>query len=316
MRIFSFASAVLLAALLVSMTDARPAAATPNYARETGVSCFSCHSQPAKKLGALNPVIEPDSGSFVYSSSAGKPFNAGLSIHKSSGAGAISAVTADPAAERQTTVSEDNAGLAGVSGYFNTENFSASLSFLKRGAEQNLENFVNESGLSVRYRLAFTPKVGPLDMAVGVFGSAEGADGLRNFTYKGPSSLVKPKSFGLDANVKSQIGFVTLDLKAMYMNAENGESYKSPTGTLSDVKDSFGAAARVGINKKFGLSAAYRTYKGKSGEEDGAEDVASIGAWVNFSKNTMLESQYTAFGSDRNFLTDDGVFTLLFIAGF
>lgn len=321
MRNFLYLPLAAAMAVVSLAVWASSAHAMPNYARETGVSCFTCHSKPAKKLGALDPLLNEDNGSFVYSAPVGE-INAGLSIHKNPADISISKEAASEA-ELYSTLSPGARGsnnseeesLTGLSGFLNNESFSASLSLLKPRNSLNDYGDGEDSELAIRYKLAFTPKVGGFDFALGLFGASK-TPGMAALRGENTSSLVEPQAYGLDAKVQRQIGSVTLDLKAVYMNAAEGQTLKGMTRELNDVTDSFGAAANVGFNKRFGLSAAYRTYKGGSGEENRTEEVASIGAWVNFSKNTTLESQYTTFGEDRKFLTEDGVFTLLFITGF
>ncbi|MGK7345664.1 MAG: hypothetical protein ACNS63_07630 [Candidatus Nitrospinota bacterium M3_3B_026] len=288
--------------------------AMPNYARDAGVSCFSCHSKPAKELGAASILPAQETGSRVYSVPVGG-VQAGLSIHKTPGIGGESK-TGLAGDLSFSDIARDNAlnggEVTGLSGVVNSENFMASLSLLKPNGSAG---DAGEDSLALRYRFAFTPRLGGIDFTFGLFGESRAAGGVGSLG-EGDSPLERPRAFGLDAGMGGWIGSVTLDLKAMYVNSRDGELFTGKTTALGDTVDGYGAAAEVGFDRKFGLSAAYRTYKGRNVAGEATEDMASIGAWVSLSGDTTLESQYTAFGSDRKFFTDEGAFTLLFITGF
>lgn len=309
----AFISLILSAGVIGHGLFAGGAFAMPNYARDAGVSCFSCHSKPAKELGAASILPAREAGSKLYSMPVGD-VEAGLSIHKTPALGP--GVGAGPGADISfPDGARDGAlsgGVTGLTGAVNSENFTASLSLLKSIGQ---DGGADENGLALRYRFAFTPRLGGIDFTFGLFGESAAPRDI-GALREGGSSFERPKAFGLDAGVGGWIGSVTLDLKAMYVNSKDGELFTGKTAGLGDAVDGYGAAAEVGFDRKFGLSAAYRTYKGRSAAGETVEDIASIGAWVSLFGGATLESQYTAFGSDRKFFTDEGAFTLLFITGF
>ena len=312
-------SLALFAAFVLAAASGPPAFAMPNYARETGVSCFSCHSQPARKLGAVDPLMEPDAGGVVYSVPVGE-MKAGVSVHNNTTGFASlgsdgGSLWSSYSSYKENKVNDRNTPFTGLSGFVDGGSFAASLSLMRPagGFDSGKDS---ESDLSLRYRLAFKPKLGGVDFAFGIFGTSKNSQNLDSLKKEGAASLVDLETYGLDARIGGRIGALSLNFMAKYMNARDGQFLKSSTKFLNDITDGFSAAARFGVNRKFGLSASYRTYKGKSGEENMTEDAASIGAWLNLSESASIESQYTTFGADRKFLTNDGVFTLLFITGF
>jgi hypothetical protein len=207
------------------------------------------------------------------------------------------------------------------SAFMSGNTFYASLSLLNERLNEIKDSiYFTSSPQSLWYKFAYTPTIAGLNLAMGVFGET-----TRSAQPSGPStdvygraSLMKADSIGLDAQAQGTIGGLMVNLKAMYMNS--GSSYATPplngeTRILSSVSDGYGASTRIGV-KSFGLNAAYRTYKGTSGNAEAFENAASIGADFNIANKITLKSQYTSYGTSLDNRPQDGAFSLWLISGF
>ncbi len=294
----------------------------PNYARQSNVSCFTCHSQPADTLGASTD--SKDSANDLYSS-PDNGIQAKLKAHTSGSEAAsteVSGIRSRQVTELYLTKGDKyDRGLNGLSGHLNGKGFYANLSLFS--LDQKMADPEGKSSpMTVWYRFGVAPKVGGVDLALGVFGEMVSLDGAP--TRSATRTDDETDTIGLDAKIKGQIGNVTLNLKAMYLNSVS--SYVTATSMRTgrsqgavyaqELSEGFGAAARLNIRKVFGLSAAYRTYKSKDAQDPTQTNLASIGAWVNLSEDITLESQYTTVGENSSFLTEESAFTLLFISSF
>ncbi|VAX16561.1 hypothetical protein MNBD_NITROSPINAE02-2141 [hydrothermal vent metagenome] len=294
----------------------------PNYARQSNVSCFTCHSQPASTLGA-----SADSKDSVNNllSAPDKGIQTKLEAHTSGSEAAnaeVSGIRSRRVTELYLTKGDKyDQGLNGLSGYFNGKGFYADLSLFS--LDQKMADPEGKSSpMTVWYRFGVAPKVGGVNLALGVFGEMVSLDGTSAASASGTDD--ETDTIGLDAKIKGQIGNVTLNLKAMYLNSIS--SYVTATSMRTgrsqatvyaqELSEGFGAAARLNIRKVFGLSAAYRTYKSKDAQDPTQTNLASIGAWVSLSKDMTIESQYTTVGENSSFLTEESAFTLLFITSF
>ncbi|VAX22516.1 hypothetical protein MNBD_NITROSPINAE04-1148 [hydrothermal vent metagenome] len=327
MRKFSFSALTIAVSAVVIVLGSGYSSAMPNFARESGVSCFSCHTQPTKSLkeaSLLSNVLPEES---VYSAPISEDLKTGISIHTTwadSVWSDISRLRNSPVAGRSHSANVNNRSgnadnreldsFTGLSSYIDGGSFFAGLSVMR--LSNNLTNETqgnNASDLSLWYRIAYTPKLRGFNMALGVFGTSSAVQRFNLMGVESTEKATDPKTYGLDAKIAGRIGDITLDLKAMYMNTGKENALVKRD---SDILDGFSAAAQVGIKQLFGLSADYRTYKRINGNEVAKGKVASIGAWVNIANNMTLASKYTAFGIDKNILTEDGVFSLLFITSF
>ncbi|MBI5814992.1 MAG: hypothetical protein HZB29_05220 [Nitrospinae bacterium] len=301
--------------------------AMPNYARSPGVSCFSCHSRISS--GPASPVAqfasdEISGGSTLYVAplTNGK-LKAGLAIHKDKAdqtwAGFASDngfATSGVSGERGKS-SSGGSMLSGLSGFISGEKFYAALGFIGRKTGFLDSETAADTGLW--YRVGYAPQFGPVNLDMGLFGDA--AD-MKNFSPSRISDIYnglgnKNGVVGLDAGAQGSIGDdVSLSLKAVYLNS--GDPLLKDRAYYTDGSNGFGAAARIGIGKSFGVSAAYHTYMGKTGESSYRQDAATIGADYNVSGKVTLKSQYTSYGLDKNALTgqDGGAFSILLISGF
>ncbi len=327
-----FLSVLALAAVAVTFFPCE-SSALPSYARQSGVSCFDCHSKTASGLNPtqLLRTAQPEElvleGRTVLSAAPTVNLKAGLQIHS------YPSSTGSEFARRLTSrslYSELTGGqtiganmdraeaLAGFSGFIGSDMFMASMGLLNPSFGFSLP-YSDDKNTSIWYRFAFTPKVWGLDLTLGVFGASNKTDGNTLLSKEIVEDFVSVRSFGLDARIQGKIGKVSLDLKTVYSNIDAEEGAPRQVSKQGETSDSFSAMAQVGFNETFGFSASYRTYKTLDetvGGISAPEESATIGAWINIAENLVLQPQYTTFRVDERMTGKDGEFRLRFFSGF
>jgi hypothetical protein len=208
----------------------------------------------------------------------------------------------------------------GVSAYMTGDSFYTSLSLLTARLNEFKDSIsIGPPQQSVWFKFAYTPTVVGLNLAMSVFGETAMRQSETPATdIYGRASSLKADSVGLDAQAQGAIGGLMVNLKAMYMNSGSSSGsrpLKGETRTLSSVTDGYGASARIG-GTSFGLNAAYRTYKGTTGNAEVFENAATIGADMNIANKITLKSQYTSYGPSLGSQPQDGAFSLWLISGF
>lgn len=296
----------------------------PNYARQPGVSCFSCHTQINVAEMEQATHSSKDAAGVTLKSLGG--IKAGVSLHGSPSSqpawNDVEKYRRDLVSQRVASYTDSKQSAAqGVSAYMAGDSFYASLSLLNARLNEIKDslNFSSPSSQSLWFRFAYTPTVAGLNLAMSVFGESvapKAASGAVADVER--LSPLKTESIGLDAQVQGAIGGFMVNLKAMYMNSGSASGslpLMGETRNLNSVTDGYGASARIGV-KSFGLSAAYRTYKGLSGNTEAFENTASIGADLNIADRVTLKSQYTSYGVSLDGPPLDGAFSLWLISGF
>lgn len=223
--------------------------------------------------------------------------------------------------DQQGTSNTDTKQTQSVSAFMSGDTFYASLSLLNARLNEIKDSMSpTSSPQSVWFKFAYTPTIAGLNLAMSVFGET-----VARSTEQGPSmdlygraSSLKADSIGVDAQAQGTIGGLMVNLKAMYMNSGSSSGslpLKGETRILNSVTDGFGASTRIG-GKNFGLNAAYRTYKGTTGNTEAFENAATIGADFNIANKITLKSQYTSYGVSLDSRPQDGAFSLWLISGF
>lgn len=320
---------VALSALLIVAVYPGESFAMPSYARQSGVSCFGCHSQTGGLEESKLLAIEQSSefsleGLTVLSVAPVTSLKVGISVHTK------------PSLDRSFSIRRsdlDNhipglknrqgraGSMAGFSGFIGSDLFLASVGLLNPSLGYALP-YDQNSDSSVWYRFAFTPSLGGLDFTLGLFGSSNNTGPDRLLGRQAVNDFISAKSFGLDARVRGAIGPVSIDLKTVYSNTgfETGLSRRNIG--QDEVSDSFNAMAKIGFNKAFGLSAAYRTYdafndySAETVSPQLREEAATIGAWINLTENVILQPQYTTYKTSKQMDDREGEFKLRFFSGF
>ncbi len=319
MRKHFFSPVVLVITVVLVFATGELCSAMPNYARQSGVSCFDCHSKTTNPVRKMKPVTGDTPSAYSVPVTT-KGVDAGFSIHTDQTESVWSDITRLQHGGRETKLrlnshsdeAQDSRTLKGISTQINGKSFTAGLGLVRQGLTPDSKQ---SQDMSVWYRLAYKPSLGRLNMTVGLFGSSSSYGEGSPLGLKGPYMSFAPESYGLDAKINGRIGEVTLDLKAMYLS-RNTHPAESALGN-DGVDDGFSASAKVSLYDAFGLSAAYRTYKRASVQASDSRNITSIGAWLNLADNMTLASKYTSFGSsDKEILTEDSVFSLLFITSF
>ncbi|MBI4666295.1 MAG: hypothetical protein HY751_07800 [Nitrospinae bacterium] len=294
----------------------------PSYARQPGASCFSCHTQPSATdlKNSLLSNGKTDSKITASAPVTGK-IKAGVSVHKAPaeiGLVAKNRSKTEPGVQTESEsfnkIGDTRTPAQGLSGFVAGEKFSASLTLLNNSVSGAAPV---DTGASLWYRFAYAPKVDGLNLEMGVFGetpvNAGYALGAADLYGKTGSA----SSYGTYAQMQGNLfGDVTLNLKAMYINSSaNSSQFKDEARALKDITDGYAAAARIG-NKDYGLSAAYRAYRGKLEGVSAVENAATLGADLAIADNLTVKSQITAYGINRNTIVEDGAFTLWLISSF
>ncbi len=209
----------------------------------------------------------------------------------------------------------------GISAYMEGNSFYASLSLLNARLNEFRDTIsLGSPSQSVWFKFAYTPTIAGLNLAMSVFGETMTGSteaGAATGIYGRIPSL-KADSIGIDAQAQGAIGNLMVNIKAMYMNSGSSSAslpLSGETRSLNSVTDGFGASARVG-GENFGLNAAYRTYKGTTGNTEAFENAATIGADMNIANRITLKSQYTSYGVSLDSRPQDGAFSLWLISGF
>ncbi len=308
--------------LIALVAFATTATALPTFARHEGISCLSCH---ASKGLHTSDLVTPQITATPYSSYVAPlledGIKAGITVVPESSGRFLEQAAGNDLPENSEKVrgvfltpkEDEGRNLSGLTGYLGWNAYSASIGLFNKASAPQSEKY---SDPSFWYRFAFAPRLGEgFGVTMAIFGEVSQAGTVDNNRTR-MDSIAEPESFGLDAQVNGQIGSVNLDFKTMYLNVGENSRFKGENGLLSEVTDGFSATAKIGVERVFGLSAAYRTYKGKIGETEANENIASVGAWLNINESVTMESKYTNFGADDNFVTYDSLFSLLFMANF
>jgi len=304
--------------------------AMPSYARQSGVSCFGCHSQTSGLEDVKLLADEPSSkftlkGLTVLSVAPAKNLKVGISVHtRPSWGGSFSDQSSDlryynPGLRNQL---DGTGNMAGFSGFIGSDLFLASIGLLNPSLGYAL-SYDGSQDSSVWYRLAFTPRFAGLDFTLGLFGSSNNTGPSRLFGRQAVNDFISTKSFGLDASVRGAIGQVSVDLKTVYSNSGFETGFVGRNIGPDEASDSFNAMAKIGFNETFGLSAAYSTY-GAFTDYAAAytpssllrEEETTIGAWINLSDNITVQPEYTTYKVNRQLDDREGEFKLRFFSGF
>jgi len=298
----------------------------PNYARQQGGSCFSCHAQPNGGALTEDGKSSTDAASVTLKEAGG--IKAGVSVHTVPSSTAtqpgwddIGKAGREPSGQQGAASTETKQAQA-VSAFMSGDTFYASLSLLNARLSEIKDSMsLTSSPQSAWFKFAYTPTIAGLNLAMSVFGETmtrSTQTGVPMDLY-GRASSMKADSIGLDAQAQgTTFGGLMVNLKAMYMNSGPSSAslpLKGETRLLSNVTDGYGAAARIG-GQSFGLNAAYRTYKGTTGNTEAFENTATIGADFNIANKITLKSQYTSYGNSLNSRPQDGAFSLWLISGF
>lgn len=297
----------------------------PNYARQQGVSCFSCHTQPNGGALTEGGKSSADTASVTLKEAGG--IKAGVSVHTvpsstiQPGWDDLGKAGREPSGQQGSTSAETKQAQA-VSAFMSGDTFYASLSLLNARFNEIKDSIsLTSSPQSVWFKFAYTPTIAGLNLAMSVFGETmtrSTQTGAPMDLY-GRASSMKADSIGLDAQAQgTTFGGLIVNLKAMYMNSGQSSTslpFKGETRILGNVTDGYGASARIG-GKSFGLNAAYRTYKGTTGNTEAFENTATIGADLNIANKITLKSQYTSYGTSLDSRPQDGAFSLWLISGF
>ena len=317
---------VVVFAVLVFLADF--SYATPNYARQQGISCLGCHalSSPMNSNGSeeADAAIRGVTSSLNQTESSIK---AGVSIQTKPAGSLFGYKTLYPGAE-ENALTGKNDEVKSLTGFVGNKLFNATVFMITTNTGESDSATGKEGGAqsaSVTYRLAYTPKLGAVGLSLGLFGESHKDRNNNNIVvnegYSGPSRLSVAGAYGIDARINSQVGPVSLGFAAKYLTQGEGESSSSHYGEKigAEVADGFKASAQVGFSRTFGLSAAYRTYRGKTADnaETLVENRASVGAWVNLNEQITVESQFSStIPSEETTVIDESAFTLLFLTSF
>jgi len=309
--------------------------AMPSYARQSGVSCFGCHSQTSG-LENAQLLTGGQSGKFalegltVLSVAPSKNLKVGISVHTrpswngsfSNGSFSVQRPDLDNYNPDLGNQLNQTGNMAGFSGFIGSDLFLASIGLLNPSLGYALQ-YDGNSDSSVWYRLAFTPRFGGLNFTLGLFGSSNNTGPNNLLGRNAVNDFISAKSFGLDAGVRGAIGPVSVDLKTVYSNSGLVE-----TGLVGrnirqgEASDSFNAMAKIGFSKTFGLSAAYSTYGSFTDYAAYApsyqlrEEEATIGAWINLTDNVTVQPEYTTYKVDKQLDDREGEFKLRFFSEF
>lgn len=316
---------VVVVTLLIALTGSI-AGATPNYAREEGVSCLGCHSLSSTTVidGVESQLIETSSATYSLSQSDSS-IKAGMSIFTKPVGKLFGYQTLYPDDDDNAGV-EENIDVESLSGFVGNNLFKATVFMTKApttarpGKSAGLGK--NDDSASIIYRLAYTPKLGNVGFSLGFFGESASGKENTNYAYRPETGMGRyfwGDSYGVDARINSRIGNIFLGVAAQYVTQNRGGSIDLDGATPAEITDGFKASAEIGYSRVFGLSAAYRTYKGKTvaGDETLIDNTASLGAWVTISDRLTIESQYSAtisFEEDPTY--NESAFTLLFLTNF
>ncbi|VAX18197.1 hypothetical protein MNBD_NITROSPINAE03-1770 [hydrothermal vent metagenome] len=303
--------------------------AMPSYARQSGVSCFGCHSQTSG-LENAQLLTGEQSGKFtlegltVLSVAPSKSLKVGISVHtRPSWDSSFSAQRSDlryydPGLRNQL---DETGNMAGFSGFVGSDLFLASIGLLNPSLGYALQYDGNRDS-SVWYRLAFTPRFGGLNFTLGLFGSSNNTSPNNLLGRQAVNDFISAKSFGLDASVRGAIGPISVDLKTVYSNRGFETGFAGRNISKDEASDSFNAMAKIGFNKTFGLSAAYTTYgsftdyAAYTPSYQLREEEATIGAWINLTDNVTVQPEYTTYKVDRQLDDREGEFKLRFFSEF
>lgn len=165
--------------------------------------------------------------------------------------------------------------------------------------------------LSNSYRLAVTPSLGGFDTMVGVFGYA-GKTKCVNCGALGANDAstlqeVKTESFGVDAQAQGDLGGMTLEVQAQYVDISAKDVYQKKS-------NGFSVLAELGITKSVGVQAAMSSYTDKSGSKDKTTDATTLGVFWNITQNVTLRPEYSMYSGDGR--SKDNQLTVLLFAGF
>ncbi|MDH5638436.1 MAG: hypothetical protein OEZ04_08095 [Nitrospinota bacterium] len=322
--------AALFAAGLVFAFTANGAWALPSFARDSKVSCFSCHYKSAAQYISATQISGKEQALVTFSTK--EKMRAGILLHGSPVKPPGQAKLGQMFYPGNDNRAEARSQVTGLSGYLTGEYFQASFGWLNPKASVMFLDDDSSNGAEMWYRLALTPNAGGLNFTIGLFGAggrmgdkqdggASHMDGVDYFSIP-----LKTSAVGIDAGVSGAVAGVSLKLKTVYMSGQgldlngHGSAYQAPQG---DAPSQFSAKAQVGISADFGLSASYSTYiPGDGGQApdnavNAPEKSATIGAWLKINDKINIMPEYTIYGPDKQWLDKGtGEFYLRFFTGF
>jgi hypothetical protein len=294
--------------------------ALPSYARDSKVSCLSCHYKNSAGYAAPEDIIRKDQEALSFSPK--DKVRAGVKFYSDPAkpGGAAKFATQRPTAMEIRP--ESPKPMAGLSGYLGMELFQASVGWINpaAGSPSPLAGGPDLRG-EVWYRLAVTPSALGLDFSLGLFGSGsrkastqDDDSGQRSGGGLDMPFPFRSSSMGVDAGVGGELGGVRLDFKTSYYSGQGPNNTGGPKPPYAGGPGVFAAKAQVGINGDFGLTASYSSSKPSDGNPDKS---ASIGAWLKIKDGIKIMPEYTIYGPDGD-LTGKGSaeFQLRFFTGF
>ena len=319
----------LLIVGVISLVFARDAFALPSFARDSKVSCFSCHYKSSAQYISSTQLVDEDRELVSFSSKT--KGRVGIRVHgdpvKSTGKDKISQMFL-PSDSRSRSQSE----VGGLSGYYNGDMFQASVGWLNPKSSVMFLDEAPTAGAEMWYRLALTPSAGGVNFTIGLFGaggrmeeSQDSADSGGNGVADYFSIPFKTSAVGIDAGVSGAVAGLSVKLKTIYLSGNgldiNGHRL-GDSDPRSAPSSSLSAKAQVGIGRDFGLSATYSTYMLGDGAQVGApvpgqEKSATIGAWIKIKDKINIMPEYTIYGPEQQWLDKgSGEFYLRFFTGF
>lgn len=162
--------------------------------------------------------------------------------------------------------------------------------------------------LSNNYRVAFTPSLGGFDAMIGVFGYAGKTKCVDcGALAVGKLTEVKTESLGVDAQAQGDLGGMTLEVQAQYVDVSAKDVSQKKGG-------GFSALAELGITKAVGVQVAMASYVDKSGSTDKTTDSTTLGVFWNITQNVTLRPEYTMYSG--NGASNDSAMTVMLFAAF
>lgn len=165
--------------------------------------------------------------------------------------------------------------------------------------------------LSNNYRLAVTPSLGGFDTMVGVFGYAGKTKcvncGSVGANETGTLREFKTESFGVDAQAQGEVGGMTLEVQAQFVDI-------SAKDVIQKKSNGFSVLAELGITKSVGVQLAQSSYTDKSGSKDKTTDATTVGLFWNIAQNVSLRPEYSMYSGDGR--SNDNAMTILLFCGF
>lgn len=269
--------------VLIFISVEGKATAMPAYARAEGMDCSNCHNLSASPIADL--VIE----------AAGA--KAGQADSLSNDTEDFNVVTSS--ITRSTLASDGRSLVTG-----STLNISA---VKKDSVELSLDIFGNSDTISFADPGVVSPT--ELDGASEVGVSATIGGDIGSSVNLGITAAISSVNRVQDKN--SGLMFSTQGLSNGTKPIENSVN----RAQFFDSKQ-FSAGAKIGFFRLFGVSTEYKSFGGVAENGKGANS-SSIGAWVNLGENASIESKFTKFeGDDAGFISENSIYSLMFISSF